>query len=125
MVGKKRKQILVLEDDPNIRMLLEYIQRRHYEVISREDGLSGMSWLSGGNVPDLIMTDVEMPRLNGYELLKNVRESGFFGEIPVIMFSGFNSQEAKFKCLRQGANAYLAKPFRPEEVLTKVALVLG
>lgn len=120
MGGKKRKQILIVEDDPNIRMLLEYILRKHYEVTSREDGLSGMSWLASGNIPDLILTDVEMPRLNGYELLKNVRESGFFGKIPVIMISGFESQEVKFKCLSRGANAFLSKPFKPEEVLAKI-----
>ncbi len=125
MGAKKRKQILIVEDDPNIRMLLEFILRKHYEVASREDGLSGMSWLASGNLPDLIVTDVEMPRLNGYEFLKNVRESGFFGQIPVLMVSGFETQEVKFKCLSRGANAFLSKPFRPEEVLSKIEQLIG
>lgn len=123
-MGTRKKQILIIDDDANIRMLLEFLLRKTYRVTTREDGLSGMAWLSAGNFPDLILADIDMPRLNGYHLLKNIRESGLFSDIPVIMLSGFESIEVKNKCFDQGANGYLIKPFNPETIFNSIEKAL-
>lgn len=120
--GKKR--ILIIDDDPNIRMLLDFVLRKRYDVIAVEDGMQGMSWLSAGNLPDLIIADIEMPRIDGKEFLKGIRESGFFRDIPVIMLSGHERAEIKVKCMELGANDYCIKPFNPEEILEKIENVL-
>ena len=83
-----------------------------------------MSWLFHGNSPDLIIVDVDMPRLNGFEFLKNLRRSGFFQDIPVIVLSGIDRESVKAKCLDHGADDYLVKPFNPEEILEKIDHVL-
>ena len=121
--GKKR--ILTIDDDPNIRMLLDFVLRKRYDVVTVEDGMQGMSWLVAGNIPDLIIADVEMPRIDGYEFLKGIRESGFFRDIPVIMLSGHESADIKIKCIQQGADEYCIKPFNPEDILEKIEKVIN
>ena len=123
-MATRKKTILIIDDDDNIRMLLEFVLRKHYNIITREDGLSGMSWLMEGNMPDLIIADLDMPRLNGYHLLKHIRESGFFFDIPLVMLSGYESNEIKIKCLEQGADDYWIKPFNPETILRKIKIFI-
>lgn len=124
IMSNRKKLILVVDDDENIRMLLEFLLRKYYKVVTREDGLSGMSWLASGNMPDLIVADIDMPRLNGYHFLKNIRESGLFEDIPVIMLSGFESEEIKDKCFEQGATDYLVKPFNPDTIFQTIEKAL-
>jgi len=123
-VATDKAVILTLDDDENIRLLLSAFLGRKYEVVALEDGLAGMSWLYQGNLPDLIIVDIDMPKLNGYEFLKNVHFSGFFGHIPIIMLSGMDQKEIKARCLNSGASAFLVKPFNPEEILSTIESVL-
>ncbi len=121
---EERAQILTLDDDENIRLLLCAFLGRNYNIVALEDGLAGMSWLYQGNLPDLIIVDIDMPKLNGYEFLKNVHYSGFFGHIPIIMLSGMDQEEIKTRCLSNGASAFLVKPFNPEEIIETIEKVL-
>lgn len=106
--------ILVVDDDDNIRMLLEFLLQKTYRVMAKEDGLEAISGLSAGILPDLMIVDLEMPRLNGFELLKQVRASGVFRHIPLIILSGYENPSVQQSCLDAGADAYLLKPFNPE-----------
>lgn len=121
---EERALILTLDDDENIRLLLSAFLGRKYEVVALEDGLAGMSWLYQGNLPDLIIVDIDMPKLNGYEFLKNVHYSGFFGHIPLVILSGMDQEEIRSRCLSSGASAFLLKPFNPEEILNTIESVL-
>lgn len=114
---QKKRSILIVDDDANLRMLLEYVLRKEYEVTTREDGLSAMAWLAAGNLPDMIIADVDMPRLNGYDLLRQVGASGYYREIPVVMLSGCDDDTIRDKCLREGARDYLLKPFKPDRMM--------
>lgn len=117
---QKKQSILVVDDDANLRMLLEYVLRKEYHVHTREDGLSAMAWLAAGNIPDLIIADVDMPRLNGYDLLRQLNASGYFRNIPVVMLSGYDDDTMKDNCLSEGAIDYLLKPFRPESMMARL-----
>lgn len=119
-MGKKRHQILVVDDDANIRMLLEFLLRKDYAICTRADGLSGIAWISDGNLPDLIILDIEMPVINGFEFLQRIRESGLYRDIPVIMLSGYHEEEVREKCIAQGKCEYLLKPFNPEEIFATI-----
>jgi len=119
-MGKKEHQILIVDDDANIRMLLEFLLRKSYSICTRPDGLSGLAWLAAGNLPDVIVLDIEMPEINGYEFLSRIRESGLFRDIPVIMLSGYQEEEVKNKCIAKGRCAYLLKPFNPEEIFSTI-----
>ena len=115
-----KKTILVIDDEMSIRMLLENFLSKTYNVITRNDGQEGLQFLEEGNLPDLIVADIQMPNLDGYELIKNVRASGFFKNIPMIMLSGIESSNERVKCLKLGADDYLVKPFNPEELSIRI-----
>lgn len=115
-----KKTVLVIDDEMSIRMLLENFLSKTYKVVTRNDGQEGLKYLEQGDMPDLIVADIQMPNLDGYEFIKNVRASGFFKNIPVIMLSGIESSNERVKCLKLGADDYLVKPFNPEELAIRI-----
>ena len=119
-----KKKILVIDDERTIRVLLENFLKE-YVVITKNDGLEGLSWLQEGNMPDLIVADIQMPNLDGYEFVKQLRASGYFKDIPLIVLSGIESTTEKVKCLKLGANDYLVKPFNPEELTLRIELLIS
>ncbi|MBN2615879.1 MAG: response regulator [Bacteroidales bacterium] len=115
-----KKKIFVIDDELSIRMLLENYLGKTYDVVTKSDGREGIKYLEEGNIPDVIVADIQMPNLDGYEFLKQVRASGFFKDIPMIMLSGIESSQERVKCLRMGADDYIVKPFNPEELSLRI-----
>ncbi len=120
-----KKKILVVDDERTIRMLLENYLGQTYEVAAKSDGLDALNWLNAGNIPDLIIADINMPNMDGFAFVENIRASGYFKDIPVIMLSASESSTEKVKFLRLGANDYMVKPFNPEELLVRMDLLLS
>lgn len=120
-----KKRILIIDDELSIRMLLENFLKKDYDVVTKNDGMEGLKWMEEGNIPDLVVADIQMPNLDGYEFIKNVRASGYFKDIPLIMLSGIESSSEKVKCLKLGANDYIVKPFNPEELSIRIELLLA
>ena len=120
-----KKKILVIDDEKTIRILLKNYLEKDYEVITKENGEEGMAWLQQGIIPDLIVVDIQMPVMDGYEFIKNIRASGYFKDIPLIMLSGIESSSDKVKALKMGANDYIVKPFNPEELAVRIQLHLA
>ncbi|MCF8235771.1 MAG: response regulator [Bacteroidales bacterium] len=86
-----KKKILVIDDELSIRMLLENFLKKDYDVVTKNDGMEALKWMEDGNIPDLVVADIQMPNLDGYEFIKNIRASGYFKDIPLIMLSGIES----------------------------------
>lgn len=120
-----KKKILVVDDEKSIRVLLENYLQKKYDVTTLENGEDGLHWLQDGNLPDLIVADIQMPKVDGYEFIKNVRASGYFKDIPMIMLSARESSTDKVKALKMGANDYMVKPFNPEELEVRIELLLA
>lgn len=120
-----KKKILVIDDELSIRMLLENFLKKNYDVVTKNDGMEALKWMEDGNIPDLVVADIQMPNLDGYEFIKNIRASGYFKDIPLIMLSGIESSSEKVKCLKLGANDYIVKPFNPEELSIRIELLLA
>jgi DNA-binding response OmpR family regulator len=110
------KQVLVIDDEPIMRKLLMQILKDKYEVILKENGREALEWMYSGHIPDLVVADLNMPEIDGFEYIEKVRESGFFSDVPLIVLSGEESSAERIKCLKLGANDYLIKPFNPEEL---------
>lgn len=115
-----RKKILIIDDEPSMLKVLNHFLNKHYNVISRTDGLEALQFLQSGQVPDMIVADVMMPNIDGYEFIKNIRASGFFKDIPLIMLSSNEKSDDRIKCLNLGADDYVTKPFNPEELLARI-----
>lgn len=118
------KKILVVDDKVALNKLIVKFFSKTFDISTKEDGLMALTWLQNGNIPDLIITDIQMPNMDGFELISRVKESGYFKEIPIIVLSSLESSEDRIKCLRLGADDYLVKPFNPEELLIRIEKIL-
>jgi DNA-binding NtrC family response regulator len=108
------KKILVVDDDEQLRdMLLEVLTSLDYFPIGVEDGEEALSQLKIQDF-DLIISDIRMPKMNGLSLLKSIKKTD--GEIPVVLITGFPSTCPVQKAMQEGADGYLAKPFRIEKI---------
>lgn len=114
--------VLVCEDDKNIRRLMaEYLVRGGYTVTECEDGAEALESFGQSHV-DLLITDVMMPSVDGFELVRELREAGF--DTPVLMISARGAMEDKKTGFGCGADDYIVKPFDMEEMLLRAAALL-
>ncbi len=120
-----KKRILIIEDHESIRLLLGTMLSKSYDVVTKKDGFEGMAWLTKGNLPDLILLDMSMPRLSGSDFLRNIRQSGFYRDIPVIVVSGNDGEEDMRNCLMWGVDDYMVKPFNPISLKKKIEVVFS
>jgi pilus assembly protein CpaE len=118
--------ILVVDDDPNVQRLLQYtLKQEGYEVVVASDGAEGFR-LWGQESPALILLDVMLPKLDGYQVATKIRqEEGNAGHTPIIMLTAEREVEQKVRGLRAGADDYLIKPFHPAELLARIKSLLA
>jgi two-component system, chemotaxis family, chemotaxis protein CheY len=116
------KKILLIENDESQCRLLNKILNKKYDLTTFHNGLDAFSWLVYGNLPDLIISDLNNPVISGFELLKNLSISGLYKNIPMIMISGVVDPEVRKRCMDAGAVAYFVKPFEPEKLLSEIEL---
>ena len=119
-----KRNILVIEDHKSVRLLLDQFLSKHYSVTCKKDGFEGLAWLSYGNLPDLIILDMSMPRLSGLDFLNNIRTSGLFRDIPVLVVSAEEDSRIINKCKELGIEGFIEKPFNPIDLNTKIKNVL-
>ena len=110
-----KKKLLVIDDEMSICLLLQNFLSQDYEVFTLNNAIKALNWLDD-NLPDLIICDIQMPEMDGYEFLTNIRKRGFTKHTPIIMLSGRAESKERIKCYRTGAQDYLTKPFNPEEL---------
>ncbi|UTW67664.1 response regulator [bacterium SCSIO 12643] len=113
--------ILVIEDDATVRENLEELLKfKGYTVFSSSDGKEGLD-MAFKKEPDLIISDIMMPEMDGYELLKNVRETPALTNTPVILLTAKTMTESKIMGLEYGADDYITKPFNAKELIARIA----
>jgi DNA-binding response OmpR family regulator len=115
-----KKTLLALDDELSILKILDFYFNKSYNVVAKQNGKEALEWMQQGVIPDVIIADVNMPEINGLEFIKQIRASGFFKDVPLIMLSGNEGSSDKIKCLKAGADDYLIKPFNPEELEARI-----
>ncbi|WP_066687695.1 response regulator transcription factor [Christensenella intestinihominis] len=114
--------ILVVEDDKNLRRLMAaYLEQGGYEVYHAEDGEAALSILDSTHI-DLMISDIMMPNMDGYELVEELRSAGF--TLPVLMVTAKETFEDKKKGFLVGTDDYMVKPIDMDEMLLRVAALL-
>ena len=109
--------ILIVDDEPRIRDFVSInLELEHYGVIEASNGLEALEQLRE-NLPDLVVMDVMMPEMDGFETLRHIRE---VSNIPVIMLTVRQNDQDKIHGLDLGADDYIAKPFNPGELLSRI-----
>lgn len=117
----EKKRILIVEDDKNIMSIIEkYLINEGYTVFTAKDGLQGLTVFNEETV-DLVILDVMMPKLDGFQVLKEMRS---VSNIPVLMLTAKKSVDDRIKGFDCGADDYVLKPFSPREVIKRVEAII-
>lgn len=121
---KMKKRILVIDDKSEFRRLTKTILSSKYEVEGAENGVEALSILQNGYMPDLIVSDLMMPIMGGKGFLEQIKSTGAFKEIPVIILSSIDKSDEKIKLINLGASDYIEKPYNPAELLARIENIL-
>lgn len=120
------KRILVVDDSAAIRQSITYVlQQGGYEVIEAKDGQDGLDTLTKMEMPDLIITDVNMPNLDGIGFIRRVREQIKFKFIPIVVLTTESQGDKMNEGKEAGATAWIVKPFNADKLLAVVKKVVG
>jgi DNA-binding NtrC family response regulator len=111
-------RVLIVDDEPFARQALsEWLRKEDFHVLEADDGLQAMERIRR-NEPDIVISDMVMPGMDGLQLLKEAR--ALKADIPFLMVTGYPSRSTAVKVMQQGASDYLVKPFTPEELTRRV-----
>lgn len=114
-----KKRVLIIEDDDDIRSYLKEEFSKYFEVETRADGKSGLDFVRSSEF-DLIISDVMMPELSGFELTKLLKDDFNTSHIPIVLLTALDSSEKYLEGIENGADAYVTKPFSMKLLLTRV-----
>ncbi|HKU56290.1 MAG TPA: response regulator [Gaiellaceae bacterium] len=125
MTDQAPVRVLVSDDEDDVRDLVVYrLSRSGYDVVEALDGEEAFR-LATEQTPDLIVLDVMMPRVDGYELTRRLRAEPATSRVPVILLTARTQENDVSQGFEAGADDYLKKPFNPDELLARVRAVLG
>ncbi|MFM6992920.1 MAG: response regulator transcription factor [Rhodoferax sp.] len=114
-------EVLVVEDDENISFLLAFmLEREGYKVTVARDGWAAKNHIEHHAAPDLVLLDVMLPFVEGFELVHLVRATRGWEQTPILMLTAKTQEQDVVRALDAGANDYIAKPFAPSELLARV-----
>ncbi len=119
MINKQK--ILVVDDEQGVRLFLRrMLEREGFAVVEAENGSSALASVRKEN-PAMILLDIKMPDIDGFEVCKKIRE---FSSVPVILLTGLSDDREKAKGLDVGADDYITKPFSSQELMARVKAVM-
>lgn len=119
-----RKKVLIVDDEPNIVAALEYLlEKSGYEVMVAANGEEGLALVERFR-PDLVLLDVMMPRIDGYEVCRRMRERPECNDIKIVMLSAKGREVEVRKGVSLGADLYVTKPFSSTELVARIDSLL-
>jgi len=128
MVKTTRKQILLVEDDSAVLMMLKLrLLHEGFDVVLARNGEEALQCVEANGVIDLIIMDVKMPKLDGFQVCKQLKSNPTTAKIPIIIYTASERHFLNLadRCMELGVSAWLKKPFQSEELLEKIHHVLG
>ncbi len=120
-LARRQHQILVVDDEPiNRQVIMNHLAVKNYQVVEAADGLEALALLEAGMQPDVILLDVMMPRMTGFEVCRKLRERHPAHKLPIVMLTAKNQVGDLVEGLSAGANDYLTKPISKSELLARL-----
>ncbi len=119
------KKIMVVDDEPYIARVIKFkLEQEGYTVIAANDGQSGLQKIKEEK-PDMVLLDVMMPGLSGYEVCQKIKEDAELAGIPVVILTAKGQERDREQGLTMGASDYITKPFSPNRLLELVKSMIG
>jgi chemosensory pili system protein ChpA (sensor histidine kinase/response regulator) len=120
-----RLKVMVVDDSLTVRKITgRLLEREGYQVLTAKDGVEALEQLSE-TVPDVMLVDIEMPRMDGFDLTRNVRADPRLKSVPIIMITSRTADKHRAYAQEVGANAFLGKPYQEEQLLGQIAGFVG
>jgi len=113
---KVMKKILIVEDDPDIIDILKVTLEDKYKILEACNGIKAVNMVYEQN-PDLVILDINLPEMNGYQVCRLLKEDKNYQSLPVLILTSKSQKRDRFWGMEAGADKYITKPFNPEEVL--------
>jgi len=120
----RKPYVLLVEDDPDVLRMLRTLVQPIADVETASDGLEALEKLKTGETPDLIVTDLMMPRMDGLALSRELKADPKLAKIPLIMLTAKDSAKDVVTGINAGARHYVTKPFKPHDLLAKIRKAL-
>lgn len=117
-------KVLIVDDDALTHAILgDYLKLSGYQVLNARNGIEGLNIIRSRQ-PDLVLLDVQMPELDGFQTLALIRKDENLADIPILLLTSHDRHNIKVKCLEMGADDYITKPFNPGEILARIKVAL-
>ncbi len=121
----EQKKILVVEDEERNRYLISFILKSNgLEVITANNGMEGVE-AAKNQMVDLVIMDIKMPRMDGYEATRRIRELDGYQSVPIVALTSYAMAGDEKKALEAGCNGYISKPINPETIMDEIRNYLG
>lgn len=115
-----RKKVLVVEDDDDCRELMSLILQDEYAVTTAVNGEQALEAIERDK-PDVVLLDIMIPHIDGWEVLRRLRADGRYKDLPVLAVTALASEDSRQRAIREGATDYIVKPFSPDELLEVIS----
>ena len=113
--------VLVVEDDEHISQVLRFmLERQGYQVVHMADGRAASNHVASSSPPALVLLDVMLPYVDGFEIVQLIRSQSAWRDVPVLMLTAKNTERDTVRALDAGASDFVIKPFQPQELLARV-----
>lgn len=119
-----KRKILLIDDKESIAKVISVYLTAEFDLIYFENPIKAITWLQEGNIPDLIISDIRMPEMQGDEFLRYMKANSLFCSIPIIMLSSEESTSERIRLLEEGAEDYIIKPFNPMELKIRIKKII-
>lgn len=120
----EKKVIFIVDDKDTIGKILSFYLNREYECLYFDNPLGALQRMQGGELPDLIISDIRMPEMRGDEFLAAIKSNELYKDIHVVMLSSEDSTAERIRLLKEGTADYIVKPFNPMELKIRIEKIL-
>jgi DNA-binding response OmpR family regulator len=115
-----KKNILLIDDQPVMGIILKNKLENDFNVSVKHNGKEALAWIMEGNIPNVVVLDLNMPEMNGIEFIKEIRKFNYLDKIPLVVLSGEEGVNSRIEAFREGADDFLVKPFNPTELTVRI-----
>ncbi len=123
-MSHSKHQILLVEDENFAKELVRHCLSSQYDVVTRKNGEEALKYLYYKDPPALILTDIDMPIMDGFSLLAQLKKHMDFQHIPVVILTSRHEEKEKKRGLQYGAEDYLIKPFKPKQLMDSLHRII-
>ncbi len=120
-----KKRVLIVDDKSTIAKVIQVYISEIFDCVYFEDPIRAIAWMQEGNMPDLIISDINMPNMTGIEFLDYLKKNELFRSIPFVILSSEDSTSQKIELLEKGADDYISKPFNPMELKVRLKKIIS